>query len=506
MQEQTSQNYSLSYQFSRKHGVILEPTMSGITANFREILNLDIISELKRHFNQKITFNILSAIEFDRKLQYQTEKQASDSIQVADGFGDELDLAQLANELDEPDDLLENANDAPIVKLLNALITEAVREDASDIHIEQYENRLRVRFRIDGALKQVLEPSSKIAPLIVSRIKVMAKLDIAEKRLPQDGRISLKIGGKPIDVRVSTIPSGNQFERVVLRLLNKDEGRLSLDYLGMPPKIKIHIEKVINRPHGIFLVTGPTGSGKTTTLYAMLNQLNDQESNIMTVENPVEYYIDGINQTQINSNIGMSFASGLRSILRQDPDVIMVGEIRDQETAQIAVQASLTGHVVFSTLHTNTAIGAVTRLRNMNVEPFLLASSLNGVLAQRLVRKLCPYCKQGRIADDAEKSLLDIHDEHTIYEAEGCSECSGSGYKGRIGVFDFFEIDDTLVTMIHNNASESEMLKYIRLTSNSLFDYGVKLILSGETSLDEVIRVIDVSITTDNGGNNGDNS
>lgn len=484
--------FPLSYQYSRLHGVLVDNEASALTAIFREKITLAVLAELQRHYGTSIEISTLNKINFDNKLRLHTEKNSSASTQVADVIDQDLDIYKLASELEQPDDLLENANDAPIVKLLNALITEAVREDASDIHIEEYESRLRIRFRVDGALKQVLEPNQKVAPLIVSRIKVMAKLDIAEKRLPQDGRISVRIGGKPIDVRVSTIPSGNQMERVVLRLLNKDEGRLSLEYLGMPANIKQDVEAVIKRPHGILLVTGPTGSGKTTTLYAMLNRLNNNERNIMTVENPVEYYIDGINQTQVNSSIGMNFASGLRSILRQDPDVIMVGEIRDVETAQIAVQASLTGHVVFSTLHTNTAVGAITRLRDMGVEPFLLASSLNGVLAQRLVRRLCLACKEEKRADEAELALLD-KESTTLYKAVGCGECSGSGYRGRIGIYDFFEMDAALSAMIHNNASEDKMLAHIRHNSKNLFTAGSELVLSGETSLDEVIRVTGAS-------------
>jgi general secretion pathway protein E len=488
--------FSLPYAYSRKHGVLLKSKDGERSFVFRETININVFSELQRNYGLNLELQVVSAVEFDQYLQLITEQKASDSIRVADDLGQTLDIAKLASELGEPDDLLEADNDAPIVKLLNALITEAIREEASDIHIEQYESRLRIRFRIDGRLKQIIEPNKKAAPLIVSRIKVMAKLDIAEKRLPQDGRISVKIGGKPVDVRVSTIPSGDHFERVVLRLLNKAEGRLSLDYLGMPAITKARIEKVINRPHGILLVTGPTGSGKTTTLYALLNRLNDQERNIMTVENPVEYYIDGINQTQVNSSIGMSFASGLRSILRQDPDIIMVGEIRDQETAKIAVQASLTGHVVFSTLHTNTAVGAITRLRDMGIEPFLLASSLNGVLAQRLVRRLCPDCKHERPASQAERDLMSVQEGVNIYTAGGCASCGGSGYKGRIGLFDFFEVDDTLTYMIHSQRSEAEMMEYIRQSSLSLFDEGVKCVLSGETSLDEVIRVADMSTQT----------
>ena len=290
--------------------------------------------------------------------------------------------------LPEPEDLLESEDDAPIIRLINALLTEAIKINASDIHIEPYEHRLVVRFRVDGVLREVLEPARALSPILVSRVKVMAKLDIAEKRLPQDGRISLRIAGRAVDVRVSTLPSGHG-ERVVMRLLDKQAGRLDLEHLGMAPVNLEQIERIIRRPHGIILVTGPTGSGKTTSLYAMLTRVNDKRRNIMTVEDPIEYYLDGISQTQVQTKVDMTFARGLRAILRQDPDIVMVGEIRDLETAEIAVQASLTGHLVLSTLHTNSAIGAVMRLRDMGVEPFLLSSSLIGVIAQRLVRLLC---------------------------------------------------------------------------------------------------------------------
>ncbi len=334
----------------------------------------------------------VDADTFDSMLQASYEGRSGSAMQM-EGLDEDLDLFEVAQQLPEPSDLLESDDDAPIIRLINAVLTEAVKENASDIHIEPFENRLVVRFRVDGVLREVLQYRRAVAPLIVSRIKVMSKLDIAEKRLPQDGRISLRIAGRAVDVRVSTLPSGHG-ERVVMRLLDKQAGRLDLNHLGMASESQKTIDELIHKPHGIILVTGPTGSGKTTTLYAALERINDNSRNIMTVEDPIEYYIDGIGQTQVNTKVDMTFARGLRAILRQDPDVVMVGEIRDLETAEIAVQASLTGHLVLSTLHTNTAVGAVTRLRDMGVEPFLLSSSLIGVLAQRLVRVLCKHCKQ----------------------------------------------------------------------------------------------------------------
>jgi general secretion pathway protein E len=351
-----------------------------------------------------------------------------------------------------------------------------------------------VRFRVDGVLREILQPPRKMATLIVSRIKVMAKLDIAEKRVPQDGRISLRVSGRAVDVRVSTLPSGYG-ERVVLRLLDKQAGRLDLGHLGMAPEIHNHVKTMIQKPHGIILVTGPTGSGKTTTLYAALGILNDRQRNILTVEDPIEYFIDGIGQTQVNVKVDMTFARGLRAILRQDPDIVMVGEIRDLETAQIAVQASLTGHLVFSTLHTNTAIGAVTRLRDMGVEPFLLSSSLVGVLAQRLVRVLCPQCKQAHPATSIEHDQLRSYikvpteDTPTICSPVGCGACNNSGYAGRTGIYELVVLDDTLRSRIHDMSGEQELERHARTLMPSIRQDGIHLVLKGVTTLEEVLRV-----------------
>jgi general secretion pathway protein E len=408
---------------------------------------------------------------------------------MMEGVGEELDLDQLAETL-EPEDLLEAEDDAPIIRLINALLTEAIKINASDIHIEPFESRMRVRFRVDGMLREILQPPGNIAPLVISRIKVMAKLDIAEKRLPQDGRISLRVAGRAVDVRVSTLPSGYG-ERVVMRLLDKQAGRLTLEHLGMANDVQTQFNTLLHKPDGIILVTGPTGSGKTTTLYAGLARLNVKTRNILTVEDPIEYYIDGIGQTQVNAKVGMSFARGLRSILRQDPDVVMIGEIRDLETATIAVQASLTGHLVLSTLHTNSAIGAITRLRDMGVEPFLLASSLIGVMAQRLVRKLCPACKKAHTATESERAWLNLPagEAPTIYSASSCKVCNQLGYAGRTGVYEFVPVDDKLQDMIHDGAGEHAMELYARTLSPTLRQDGRRLILEGVTSLEEVLRV-----------------
>jgi general secretion pathway protein E len=480
----------LSYGFSRRYGLILDHQEGQVVIIARPDYKPRHFAEVRRFLGRPAPLHVVEEEKFNRLLQNQQEQNATSAMSDVEGLDSELDLHRLVDELQEPEDLLESADDAPIIRLINALLTEAIRNNASDIHIEPYENRLRIRFRVDGSLKEVLQPERRLALPIISRIKVMAKLDIAEKRLPQDGRISLKLGGRAVDVRVSTIPSANA-EKVVLRLLDKQAGRLELQHLGMPEDIRRRIEREIQQPHGILLVTGPTGSGKTTSLYAMLAKLNDQKRNIMTVEDPIEYYIDGINQTQVNSSIGMTFAAGLRSILRQDPDVIMVGEIRDIETAEIAVQASLTGHMVFSTLHTNTAIGAITRMRDMGVEPFLLSSSVNAVMAQRLVRLLCDECKEAAVADDAECRLMGIDhaDAPRIYKSRGCRSCAYSGFYGRTGIYEFIHIDSKLQRLIHSGAGEQEMLEHIRSKSDTLQQMGLALVLQGSTSLDEVVRV-----------------
>jgi len=349
-----------------------------------------------------------------------------------------------------------------------------------------------VRLRVDGVLRQVLQPMRALAPMVISRLKVMSKLDIAEKRLPQDGRISLRIGGRAVDVRVSTLPSSHG-ERIVLRILDRQAGRLDLKHLGAGQQELTAMEFLIRRPHGIILVTGPTGSGKTTTLYAVLSQLNDRKSNILTVEDPIEYYLDGIGQTQVNHKVDMTFARGLRAILRQDPDIVMVGEIRDLETVEIAVQASLTGHLVLSTLHTNTAVGAITRLRDMGVEPFLLSSSIIGVLAQRLLRRLCTDCKEAYTASETELKALDIQPEPgkpiTLYRAKGCKTCSYQGYRGRAGIFELVTIDNHMQALIHDGAGEHELERHARTYSRGIRQNAQAKAINGETSLEEVVRV-----------------
>lgn len=481
-----------SFSFAKRHGLIVGAQGEDrVELIARHDVSLQAMAEMRRFLDRPIALRRVSAEEFDRLLQQAYENKSGSSMQMVEGFDDDtLDLSSAAEALAEPQDLLESDDDAPIIRLINALLAEAIKDGASDIHVEPFENRLTVRFRVDGVLREVLQPPRAIAPLLSSRIKVMARLDIAEKRLPQDGRISLRVAGRPVDVRVSTIPSGHG-ERVVMRLLDKQAGRLDLKQLGMAADQRALFQSLIKKPHGIILVTGPTGSGKTTTLYAGLAEINDRSRNIMTVEDPIEYYIDGIGQTQVNTKVDMSFARGLRAILRQDPDVVMIGEIRDLETAEIAVQASLTGHLVLSTLHTNTAVGAVARLRDMGVEPFLLASSLIGLMAQRLVRTLCPHCRTPYEADDAECELfgIDPAQRPTIYNAVGCPECRHTGYLGRSGIQELVAVDETMRTMIHDGSSEQALEAHARRSAPGIRQAGLLKVLEGDTTVQEVLRV-----------------
>ena len=480
----------LPFVFAKRFGVVLVNGTESHRVLCRPDAPLQAIVEARRFAGHTLQVERVSAEEFDGWLRQTYEHSSNDAMQMMGDMEEDLDLAHIAQAMAEPEDLLESEDDAPIIRLINALLTEAVKEGASDIHIEPFENRLVVRFRVDGVLREVLQPQRGLAPLLISRIKVMARLDIAEKRLPQDGRISLRVAGRPVDVRVSTLPSGHG-ERVVLRLLDKQAGRLDLEHLGMAAESREELDRLIHHPHGIILVTGPTGSGKTTTLYAALTRLNDKSRNIMTVEDPIEYYLDGIGQTQVNTKVEMTFARGLRAILRQDPDVVMVGEIRDLETVQIAVQASLTGHLVLSTLHTNTAVGAVTRLRDMGVEPFLLSSSLLGVLSQRLVRLLCPECKRPYPASPSEARLLGAGDDAppTLYAAAGCSHCNHTGYRGRTGVYELFPVDDAAREMIHNGTSEAELEHHARERFPGIRQDSFRRVLAGDTTLEEVLRV-----------------
>ena len=482
--------FRLPFGFAKRHSVLIHHDEHGLCLICTESLSADILLEVRRVLKTPFDIEIKSADEFEQLLTIAYQRDSSEAQQMMEDIGNEVDLYSLADEMTETEDLLENEDDAPIIKLINAMLSEAIKENASDIHIETFEESLQIRFRIDGVLREVLKPNRKLASLLVSRIKVMAKLDIAEKRIPQDGRISLKIAGRAVDVRVSTMPTGHG-ERVVLRLLDKNSTRLDLQDLGMTDGNRARFSQLIEKPHGIILVTGPTGSGKSTTLYAGLSQIDSKERNILTVEDPIEYAIAGIGQTQVNTKVDMTFARGLRAILRQDPDVVMIGEIRDLETAQIGVQASLTGHLVLSTLHTNTAAGAITRMEDMGIEPFLLSSSLLGVLAQRLVRTLCPHCRESFEPSAEEKRLLELKDSDKtpIFKAVGCQECNFKGYRGRTGIHELIAVDDKVRELIHNGKGEQVIEKCIRKTTPSIRRDGFDKVMRGETTIEEVLRV-----------------
>ena len=449
------------------------------------------ITEVSRINSKFATVTRVGKEDFDKMLSslYSGRKNSSES--VMEDIKDFVDMESAAADLEETSDLLDSEDDAPIIRLLNAILAESLKENASDIHIEPYEKESLVRFRLDGVLSTVLKPSSQITPLLISRIKVMSKLDIAEKRLPQDGRMTVKLGGRSIDLRISTMPSSHG-ERVVMRLLDKDAGKLQVDDLGMPSETSAQLDDLIRRPHGIILVTGPTGSGKTTTLYAGLQQMDRQGRNIMTVEDPVEYDLPGISQTQINLRAGMTFARGLKAILRQDPDVILIGEIRDGETAEIATQSSLTGHLVLSTLHTNTAAGAITRLQDLGVDSFLLASTIRGILSQRLLRKLCPHCKRPSEPNEFNRGLLKLKPGQKVFEANGCEKCNSTGYAGRQALFELVTVDSSLQTLIHENTGEIELEAKIREQVPSIREAGFGLVRDGLTTIEEVLRVTSV--------------
>ncbi|NND39935.1 MAG: type II secretion system ATPase GspE [Pseudomonadales bacterium] len=480
----------LPFPFAKRCGAYVVEDAGRLSLYHKPMIAHSVVAEIQRFLGKPFSCNVVDEKVFDARLTQAYESRNTEAMQMVEDLGDEMDLARLADSVPESEDLLEQEDDAPIIRLINALLTEAVKENASDIHIETFEKRLVVRYRVDGVLREVVEPKRVLAPLLVSRIKVMAKLDIAEKRVPQDGRISIRIGGREIDLRVSTMPSSNG-ERVVMRLLDKQAGRLKLTSLGMGREDLERMRVILKRPHGIVLVTGPTGSGKTTTLYAGLTELNHASRNILTVEDPIEYNLEGIGQTQVNNKADMTFARGLRAMLRQDPDVVMVGEIRDIETADIAVQASLTGHLVLSTLHTNTAIGAITRMYDMGVEPFLLSSSLVGLVAQRLVRVLCPDCKEPYLPDAKERKLLGIeeHDPHSMFRPVGCPKCNNLGYRGRRGIYEVVSIDGDLRRMIHDQSSEEDMVRQARKTSRGIMGDGISKVLAGLTTVEEILRV-----------------
>ena len=469
--------YPLPYAFARSNAVLLEDDGDSLTLWHNASPSFAAMGEVMRKYATHSPALQLECAEPGTLVQRISSAYAageSSAAAVVSEVESDADLWRIMQELPAVEDLLETSDDAPIIRMLNALLTQAARDGASDIHIEPYERHSSVRFRVDGTLREVVQPNRALHAALISRLKIMADLDISEKRLPQDGRISLRIGTRAVDVRVSTLPSAHG-ERAVLRLLDKSENQLSLESVGMQGAVLRRFESLIAQPHGIILVTGPTGSGKTTTLYAALQRLDASASNIMTVEDPIEYELPGIGQTQVNTKIDLDFAKALRAILRQDPDIIMIGEIRDFETAQIAIQASLTGHLVLATLHTNDAASAVTRLTDIGVEPFLLSSSLLGVLAQRLVRKRCIHCNGASTG-----SAL----------SAGCAQCGHTGYSGRTGVFELLVTDDAVKAQIHNRASEADIRTAALQAGMTLMrEDGERLVAAGITSREELVRV-----------------
>jgi general secretion pathway protein E len=466
--------HPLPYAYAKAHTLLLEDDGEQLSLWAGETTPPSALAEVTRLFDVA-SFEREATATLANRIAAAYAGGESSAAAVIGEVESGVDLSRMMQELPAVEDLLEAADDAPIIRMLNALLTQAAKDGASDIHIEPYERSSSVRFRVDGTLREVVQPNKALHAALISRLKIMAELDISEKRLPQDGRISLRIGGRAIDVRVSTLPSSHG-ERAVLRLLDKTESRFTLEGLGMDGEVLSSFARLIQQPHGIVLVTGPTGSGKTTTLYASLGRVDTATTNVLTVEDPVEYELPGIGQTQVNPKIDLTFAKALRAILRQDPDVIMIGEIRDYETASIAIQASLTGHLVLATVHTNDAPSSVTRLIDMGVEPFLLSSSLLGVLAQRLVRKLCPHCKR--------------QDGEGHWHPVGCERCSHTGYKGRTGVYELMTVDAQVQTLVHNRAPEQELVAAARAAGlKSMREDGERLVRDGITSLEEVIRV-----------------
>ncbi|MFC0268762.1 GspE/PulE family protein [Kushneria aurantia] len=485
----------LPYRLAKRAGVAIVPESEHYRLLCRDdgsALQCEVLQDIQRRRGRATGCEWLDANAFEARLGALYDADRTNNEALLEGLAEHVDLDSLMQELPRAEDLLESENEAPVIRLINGVFSEALRLSASDVHVEPFERELLIRLRVDGALREALRPPRVLAPVLISRIKVMARLDIAEKRQPQDGRITVRAAGREVDIRVSTLP-GIHGERVVMRLLDKQASLLDLDRLGMPSALLARYRRVLRQPNGILLNTGPTGSGKTTTLYASLNALNDRSRNILTVEDPVEYAIPGIGQTPVNPHAGLTFAHGLRAILRQDPDIIMIGEIRDLETASTAVQSSLTGHLVLSTLHTNSALGAVARLRDMGVEPFLLATSLKGVMAQRLVRRLCPHCRRWRAREASDVQwLAGIERLERLAEAVGCPHCDHSGYRGRLGLYEFIPIDERLAGLIHDGAAEAELAQhaFTDAGAQSLTHAALARLEAGDTSLDEVLRAI----------------
>ncbi len=477
----------LPYDFVKENQIIASKDPDGYEVISPNKISPDLYHELFKFLKTEFTFKQCSSEEFNELLT-NTFSADDTSNDISEELSDEFDLQSFAGSITATEDLLSGGDDTPIIKLINGVISQAIRNRASDIHFEPYEDKIIIRYRVDGILREVLSQDSKISSVLISRIKIISGLDISERRLPQDGRVSLSLGDKSVDVRVSTLPS-SYGERVVLRLLDKQSAQINIDDLGLPEQILSNYKSSLKNPEGIILFTGPTGSGKTTTLYAGLRYLSDSSQNILTVEDPVEYTLEGVGQTQVNSKTGYTFAKGLRAILRQDPDVVMIGEMRDVETAQIGIQASLTGHLVLSTVHTNSAIAAITRLRDMGIESFLLASSLRTIISQRLVRRLCLNCRYEEDATNEIAKLFNLAAGKKIYNSKGCEDCTHTGYQGRIAIAECIQVDKVLKDMIHNNSSENEISNYVFKDNQSIDQASLGLLINGVTSAEELIRV-----------------
>ena len=485
--------HPLPIQFARKHSVFpYRDPESGVLYVAINKIDEEVLENIRTLFADHVQVVLSTRKAISEAINLTYERSSESAEEVIENL-ENGDLAVRVSDLEEPQDLLDASDEAPIINFVNSVLYEAVKERASDIHIEPFEGDLSIRYRVDGVLHNAHQLPKKLHSPIISRVKVMANLDIAEKRLPQDGRIRIKIAGKDIDIRVSTVPTSFG-ERGVLRLLDRSQVLLGLEEIGMEGDQLVAMERVTTASHGISLVTGPTGSGKTTTLYAALTRINSADKNIITVEDPVEYQLTGISQIQVNPKIDLTFAAGLRSILRQDPNVIMVGEIRDLVTAEIAIQASLTGHLVFSTLHTNDAAGAVTRLIDMGVEPFLVASSVTSILAQRLVRRICTHCREQYMPLKEELDEIGIPvdqvPEGGIWKGNGCEHCLGTGYMGRTGIYELLLVTDAIKTAVLQNP-DSGTIKKVALEGGmrTLRQDGASKILSGETTIEEVLRV-----------------
>ena len=476
----------LPYEFVKENQLILVNN-DPVEIMSPNTITRDMYHEIQRFIGSSFNITKCTSAEFN---DYITNIFSSESVanDISEELTDSFDLESFAGSISATEDLLSGNDDAPIIKLINGIISKAIKLRASDIHFEPYEDQIVIRYRVDGILKEVLTQDSKISSVLISRLKIMSGLDISERRLPQDGRVSLSLGDKNVDVRVSTLPS-SYGERVVLRLLDKQSAQINIDDLGLPEQILSNYKSSLKNPEGIILFTGPTGSGKTTTLYAGLRYLSDSSQNILTVEDPVEYTLEGVGQTQVNSKTGYTFAKGLRAILRQDPDVVMIGEMRDVETAQIGIQASLTGHLVLSTVHTNSAIAAITRLRDMGIESFLLASSLRTIISQRLVRRLCLNCCYEEDATNEIAKLFNLAAGKKIYNSKGCEDCTHTGYQGRIAIAECIQVDKVLKDMIHNNSSENEISNYVFKDNQSIDQASLGLLINGVTSAEELIRV-----------------